>query len=245
MVPDPGLPAFPSIAMTLEKVTVEVMVTVLVTVDVPGRLLLTVNVTLHVPARVKNRVVFCPAEGVLQPALPPPEGKLQVKVSGASPFAVPLREMPGVLVAAPPLTRACTALAELPLTVKLTVVAGGLKLALEAFWPGAAATTMKLSAVLDAMFDAVSCTVYCPPMELTGTMSVAGVPQDLVVLSMAKPSSVAPAGPLTCQKQVTGLPVLVLVSVIGPLEPENVTCEVPVAGVKLAWIVFSATEIVR
>ena len=65
---------------------------------------------------------------------------------------------------------------------------------------------------------------------------------------MAEPSNKAPGGPpRICQVQVVGLPVLVLASVIGPLAglPENVTCVVPVAGVKFAVIGVSLTTIVR
>jgi hypothetical protein len=70
----------------------------------------------------------------------------------------------------------------------------------------------------------------------------------LVVLCVAEPSSKNPGGPARiCQKQVVGLPVLVLLRVIGPVAglPANVTVAVPVAGIKLAAIGFSPTTIVR
>jgi hypothetical protein len=155
-----------------------------------------------------------------------------------------------MLLVTMPLMRVCVALAVLPLTVKLMLDTGKVKSALAAFWPGAAATTIKLSTVLDAMFEAVSWTVYELPIAATGTLSVATLAQDCVKSTriVGKVASVAPAGPLrTCHRHVVGLPVLVLLSVMGPLTglPENVTCVVPVAGVKLALIGFSPMTIVR
>ena len=57
LVPGAGVPALPSMAMTLENVTPEVTVTVLVTVETPGKPLLTVSITSQVPARVTGRFV--------------------------------------------------------------------------------------------------------------------------------------------------------------------------------------------
>jgi hypothetical protein len=74
--PGEAVPGLPSIAATWENTTVELIVTVWVIVDVPGRLLLTVNLTSHVPALVTGREVNCPDAGVEHPAVPPPEGKL-------------------------------------------------------------------------------------------------------------------------------------------------------------------------
>jgi hypothetical protein len=110
---------------------------------------------------------------------------------------------------------------------------------------------MKLSTVLEAMFDAVSWTVYGLPIAATGTLSVAGLAQGCAPESttiVGNVPSVAPAGPpKTCHRHVIGLPVLVLLRVMEPLTglPEKVTCEVPVAGVKLALIGFSPMTIVR
>ena len=242
--PGVAVPPFPRIAETWENTTVDDTLTVICRVDVPGNALLTVSKTLHDPAFVMVNDVVCPAAGVEQPAVPAPFGRLQVNVSGAAPVALPFKVM---LLVATPLILGDGPLLMFPPTVKPIDDAAKVKFALATLWPGAAAMTMKLSTVLDAMFDAVSCTVYWPPMALIGTLSVAGVAHDLVVLRVADPSSVAPAGPLTCQKHVTGPPVLVLASEIEPLRgfPENESCEVPVAGVKLADMGFSPTTIVR
>jgi hypothetical protein len=139
--------------MTFANTTAEFTVTVLVTVDGGPNALLTVNVTLQVPDLATVRDVVCPAAGVTQPAVPAPDGRLHVKVRGASPVAVPLREM---LLVTMLLIFVCVAKAVLPLTVKLMVDAGGLKFALAAPCPGAAAMTMRLSATLDAMVEAMS-----------------------------------------------------------------------------------------
>jgi hypothetical protein len=64
--------------MTLENTTPELTVTVLVIVDVPGTLLLTVKVTSQVPALVTVRDVTCPDAGVEHPADPVPDGRLHV-----------------------------------------------------------------------------------------------------------------------------------------------------------------------
>lgn len=138
-------------------------------------------------------------------------------------------------------------MAKLLFTVKPSVAAGTVKFGLCGLWLGSATTTTKLSAVLDAIFDAVSWIAYSPPTAFDGTLSVAGVAHDLAVLSVAEPSSNAPLGPpRICQKQVVGLPVLVLLSVIGPRRglPLKVTVVFPVDGVKFAVIGFSPMTMV-
>ena len=70
--------AFVSRVATFEKITAELIVTVLVTADVPGRPLLTVNITPQVPALVTVSDVLWPGAGVTHPADPAPEGRLHV-----------------------------------------------------------------------------------------------------------------------------------------------------------------------
>ena len=118
--PGVAVPAFPRMAITLEKVTPEDTVTVLVTVALGNIPLLTVIMTLQVPALVTVSAtvveVLGPGEAIEHPAVPAPEGRLQEKFKGANPVAPPMRV---ILLVATPLMRVCVALPELPLTVKL------------------------------------------------------------------------------------------------------------------------------
>ena len=78
---------------TVANEVADPIVTVFVTVASGSIPLLTVNVTLQVPALVTEREVACPAAGVEQPAVPAPD-RLQVYVSGATPeVTLPLRVM--------------------------------------------------------------------------------------------------------------------------------------------------------
>src|SRR5882672_3798581 len=88
-------------------------------------------------------------------------------------------------------------------------------------------------------------------MLFEDTLSSACTPQDFVTSSTADPSRVAMAGPVTCQRQLSGLPVLVLLRLISPLRlppPNDTDCgEVTpgAPGLKSATTGVSLTVMVR
>ena len=125
---------------TVENTTLDVTVTVLVIEALGGIALLTVMVTLQVPALVTVRAtvvdVLGPGDGILHPALPAPEGKLHVKFNGASPVALPLNV---IVFVATLLMSVVVPFARLPLIVNPIDDAGNVKSWLAGLWPAAAA----------------------------------------------------------------------------------------------------------
>jgi len=132
-------PALVKILATVENTTLDVTVTVLVVEALGGIALLTVMVTLQVPALVTVSCtvvkVLGPGEAMLQPAVPAPESRLQLKFKGARPVALPVNI---IVFVATLLMSVVVPFARLPLIVNPIDDAGKVKFKLPGLWPGAA-----------------------------------------------------------------------------------------------------------
>ena len=136
----PVQPALVKILATVENTTLDVTVTVLVVEALGGIALLTVMVTLQVPALVTVRAtvvdVLGPGDRKLHPAVPVPDNKLHVKFKGASPVALPVNV---IVFVATLLMSVVVPLARLLPIVNPIDDAGKVKFRLPGLWPAAAA----------------------------------------------------------------------------------------------------------